>query len=196
MANQFCKEPEKIENYEKAKSENFVRWNCHHRLETHNSDGIKRLVSISRQELMALGVYFDRPPEELIYLTVSEHTSIHSSTRHRTEEQKQKISNTLKGHQVSADVRKKISNKLKGQYIPEEVRRKISNTMKGGNSTSFKKGHKMSKETIMKMSESKKKLMAFKAKCYENYKDKMTWNQFQTFFRLNRRKFEAGSNVI
>ena len=173
MANQFCKEPEKIENYEKAKSENIVKWNCHHRLETHNSDGIKRLVSISRQELKALGVYCDRPPEELRYLTVSEHTSIHSSTRHRTEEQKQKISNTLKGHKVS-----------------EETMNKLSKTL-------FKKGCKVPKETIEKRSVTSRKNMAFKVRCYEDYKDKMTWNEFQTFFRLNRHIFnKAGSNVI
>ena len=27
----YCKNPEKIENYEKAKADNFKGWCCHHR---------------------------------------------------------------------------------------------------------------------------------------------------------------------
>lgn len=41
---QYCKEPEKIENYQKAKKDNFKGWECHHRLETHTSDGERRLI--------------------------------------------------------------------------------------------------------------------------------------------------------
>ena len=33
--NKYCLEYEKIENYDKAKSENFDDWIVHHRLETH-----------------------------------------------------------------------------------------------------------------------------------------------------------------
>lgn len=35
----YCKDYKNIENYEKAAAENFKGWECHHRLETHNSDG-------------------------------------------------------------------------------------------------------------------------------------------------------------
>ena len=31
----YCKDYENIENYEKAKADNFIGWHCHHRLETH-----------------------------------------------------------------------------------------------------------------------------------------------------------------
>ena len=72
---QYCKEPEKIENYEKAKADNFKGWHCHHRLETHNSDGERRLVDINHKELKALGMYYNRPPEELIFLTIKEHNA-------------------------------------------------------------------------------------------------------------------------
>ena len=35
----YCDEIENVENYDLAKADNFEDWNCHHRLETHNSDG-------------------------------------------------------------------------------------------------------------------------------------------------------------
>ena len=67
----------KVENYEKAKADNFVNWVQHHRLETHNSDGEKRLVQITAEELQALDMYYNRPAEELIWLTRAEHINIH-----------------------------------------------------------------------------------------------------------------------
>lgn len=73
----YCKELEKVENYELAKADNFDKWDRHHRLETHNSDGEKRLVQISREELIALDMYYNRPPEELIWLKSSEHIKLH-----------------------------------------------------------------------------------------------------------------------
>lgn len=74
----YCTEPENIENYDKAKADNFVGWCIHHRLETHNSDGERRLIDITPAELEALGMYYYRPASELIFLTESEHKSLHS----------------------------------------------------------------------------------------------------------------------
>lgn len=68
---------EQIENYEFAKKDNFQGWHIHHRLETHNSDGEKRLVNLSREELIALDMYYNRPANELIFLTASEHAKLH-----------------------------------------------------------------------------------------------------------------------
>ena len=59
----FCKTPELIENYELAKKYDFKGWEIHHRLETHTSDGEKRTVNISRNELIALDMYYNRPAE-------------------------------------------------------------------------------------------------------------------------------------
>ena len=73
----YCKDYENIENYEAAKKDNFKGWCCHHRLETHNSDGERRLVDITVEELEALGMYYNRPPEELIFLTDEEHCRLH-----------------------------------------------------------------------------------------------------------------------
>lgn len=75
----FCisEQIEQIENYELAKKNNFDGWCIHHRLETHNSDGEKRLVNLTRTELKALDMYYNRPANELIFLTNSEHAKLH-----------------------------------------------------------------------------------------------------------------------
>ena len=186
MANKFSKEIEKVENYENAKKENFCGWNCHHRLETHNSDGEKRLVQLTRSELQALNMYYDRPANELIFLTIEEHTGLHS--RPCSEEQKRKTSNALKGHFVSDGTKEKISKTLTGRDMPEEIRKKISIKTKGGNITSFKKGYKAPKERIERQKIAMKKTMDIKVSLYQNYKKQMTWNEFQTFYRLNKRR--------
>ena len=75
----YCipEEWEQIENYESAKKDSFKGWHIHHRLETHNSDGEKRLVNISREELKAMDMYYNRPANELVFLTNSEHIKLH-----------------------------------------------------------------------------------------------------------------------
>ena len=198
MATGFTKEIEKVENYEKAKLDNFLGWNIHHRLETHTSEGIKRLVQITKEELIALDMYFDRPANELIYLTIPEHTSVHCKGRKCSVEHRQKTSKTLMGHKVTEETRKKISEKLMGSHLTEECKKKISLKLKGGNKTSFKKGHKPTPEAIAKQVESSKKQMAIKRKLFEKYKNEMTWNQFQTFYRTHKYLFDnkAGSNVL
>lgn len=73
----LCVRPELIENYNKAISDTHQTWICHHRLETHTSDGEKRLVQLTKKELEALDMYYNRPPEELIFLTRADHIRIH-----------------------------------------------------------------------------------------------------------------------
>ena len=72
----YCSGFQDIENYEKAISDKDL-WVLHHRLETHNSDGNPRKVSLSIKELKALGMYYSRPASELIFLKESEHKSLH-----------------------------------------------------------------------------------------------------------------------
>lgn len=81
QVNPFCKDFEKVENYEKAKADNFIGWDRHHRLETHNSEGERRIVNITSQELIALDMYYNRPPEELIWLRHGEHTKLHKGNK-------------------------------------------------------------------------------------------------------------------
>lgn len=104
MKTRYCNNVEKIENYESAKKDNFKGWACHHRLETHTSEGERRLVDISKEELKALGMYYHRPSEELIYLTKPEHQKLHrkgnlgpNRGKHFSEDHKRKIAESHRG---------------------------------------------------------------------------------------------------
>ena len=70
-------EYELIENYEKAKADNFVGWHCHHRLELHPDNSIRYTV----ESLKKLGLYLKRPASELIFLKIEEHMRIHLKSR-------------------------------------------------------------------------------------------------------------------
>ena len=115
----YCKNYKDIENYEKALKDNFKGWHCHHRLETHNSDGERRPVNISTAELLALGMYYNRPAEELIFLTASEHHSLHNKGekhplygKHHSEQSRNKMSESKKN--MSDATRKKMGEAKKG----------------------------------------------------------------------------------
>lgn len=141
----FCKEPKNIENYEKALADNFKGWHCHHRLETHNSDGERRLVDITRDELKALGMYYNRLASELIFLKISEHTSLHQKGKQFSEEHKKKISEANKGKHLSEEHKNKIGEGNRGKQLTEETRKKMSDAKKN-----------MSEETKKKLSEANK----------------------------------------
>ena len=148
--NCLCRHPEFIENYEKAIADTTQIWECHHRLETHNSDGERRLVDLAKEELIALDVYYDRPASELIFLTGKEHATLHNRSlerrrkisemnkgRPQSEESNRKRSETMKGHKVSAETRRKMSEAKKRntsrleKHPLEETRREISKSHKG-----------------------------------------------------------------
>lgn len=119
----YCDNIENVENYEKALADNFKGWNCHHRLETHNSDGERRLVDITQNELKALDMYYHRSPEELIFLTTLEHLRLHNKGKpswnkgkHHSEETKRKMSEALKGKHLSEETKKKMSEAFKGKH--------------------------------------------------------------------------------
>lgn len=121
----YCDNFENIESYRAAKKDDFKGWHCHHRLETHTSDGERRLVDITRNELKALNMYFDRPPEELIFLTKAEHTKLHTIGKKFSEERKQKISEAMKGKKHSEEHKQKLSEAHKGMTFSDEHKRKI-----------------------------------------------------------------------
>ena len=133
----YCKNYQDIENYEKALADNFKNWEVHHRLETHNSDGERRLVDITRDELLALGMYWHRPAEELIFLTTSEHNTLHHKGKLISEEHKKKVSEASKGnkhalgYRHSKETRKKISDAHKGKHRSDETKKKIAEANKG-----------------------------------------------------------------
>lgn len=182
----LCKDFTKIENYENAVNDTTRIWDCHHRLETHNSDGERRIVDLTASELKALNMYFNRPADELIFLTKAEHSTLHK----HSEETRQKISNSLKGRKASEETKRKMSEAKKGnryskgkhrseeskqkmseahkgKTLSEETKRKMSEARKGKklgtHSDEWKrkisvsmKGHKVSEETKRKISEANK----------------------------------------
>lgn len=142
----YCKDIENVENFEKAKKDNFVGWCCHHRLQTWTSDGKRRDVDITAAELNALDMYYNRPASELIFLTSSEHASLHCKGKKMTEEYCIKNSESHKGQPawnkgipMSDEQKKKISETKKGKHLSEEHRRKLSETKKGENNPAYGK---------------------------------------------------------
>ena len=138
-----CEYISKIENYEAAVNSS-EKWVCHHRLETHNSDGERRLVDITKKELITLSMYYHRPAEELIFMTTLEHERLHKKGKKRgpfSEETKRKISEACKERPAWN----------KGKHLSDEAKRKISEA---------KKGKKLSGETKRKMSEARKLYLA------------------------------------
>ena len=117
----FCKNPENIENYEKAADDDFVGWVCHHR----------KGVDIPREKLLALGMYYNRPADELIFLKHSEHVSLHKKGKQFSEETKKKMSDAHKGKCLSEETKKKLSEAKKN--MSEETRKKLSEAHKGKN---------------------------------------------------------------
>ena len=119
----YCKEYENIENYQKALADNFVGWCCHHR----------KGVYIAVEKLKALGMYYNRPASELIFLTESEHDILHKKGKKFSEEHKKKLSEAHKGKKRSEETRKKIAEAKKN--ISEETRKKIAEAKKGNTAT-------------------------------------------------------------
>lgn len=130
----YCKDYKNIENYEMAAADNFVGWVCHHRLQTWTSDGKRREVDILAKELKALGMYYNRPASELIFLTKSEHSTLHNTGKKyclgkapwnkglaTPEKTRKKISEANKG----------IAPWNKGKHHSEETKKKIGTALKG-----------------------------------------------------------------
>ena len=119
-----------IENYDKAIADKTQTWQCHHRRET----------IYSAKELIDIGEYYNRPAEELIFLTTNEHHRLHQLGKHHSEDTRKKMSEAIKGKHHSEETRKKISDALNGENHPmfgkhhtTEARKKIGEAHKGTN---------------------------------------------------------------
>lgn len=65
-----CEDITKIENYEKAVNDKEQHWVCHHRNEI--------TMNLRKKALKRKGLYYNRPASELIFLTNSEHSTLHA----------------------------------------------------------------------------------------------------------------------
>ena len=138
---QFCQSPELIENYKEAIGDEEM-WDCHHRRETHNLETGERLKSfLSVKTLVQQGLYYQVPPEDLIFLRHRDHTSLHKKGFQVSQETRRKLSESRKGkpghesfwktHPIKEETKQKISNTLKGHKMSESSRKKSSESHKG-----------------------------------------------------------------
>lgn len=121
-----CEDISLIENYNEAINSS-EKWQCHHKLEI--------TLHKTRQELIEMGLYFNRPASELICLSEKKHKQLHYKNglsnygtkygkehpmygKHRTNETKQKISESHKGIKHTEETRLKMSITRKGKSIP------------------------------------------------------------------------------
>lgn len=111
----YCKESiELIENYDKAIADTTQIWDCHHRWETDFGYSVK--------ELKEMGEYYNTSASNLIFLTHSEHSMIHSNGEN----------NAMYGKKITEEHRRKISVAGKGRHKSEEHKRKIGVSMTNG----------------------------------------------------------------
>ena len=106
---EYCNDYKNIENYDKAAADDFKGWHCHHR----------KGVDIPAEELKTRGMYYNVTADELIFLTASEHHSLHNmgnqyrKGKKHTEEAKKKMSEAAKN--MSTSHRNKLSEAKKGK---------------------------------------------------------------------------------
>lgn len=126
----ICDRYTEIENYEVAVN-SPVKYVCHHRREVQNGVQIW-----TKDELIKVGQYYKVEPEDLIFMPLSEHISLHKNAydpkrkclcKVITDEQKEKLSNARKG---MAPWNK---GKTGVQSWSEEAKEKLRNTLSDPN---------------------------------------------------------------
>ena len=115
-----CEDISKIENYDKAiNDKSDTVWDCHHKL------GIIK----TKKELQEMGLYYNRPASELMFLTHNEHRYLHNlfiSIKIR-----EKLSKSSKKLWESQEYREKHRIANTGRHLSEKTRDKISKAVKG-----------------------------------------------------------------
>lgn len=104
-----CGDISKIENYDRAISDYKKIWHCHHKKETP-----KQGIGFTKQELIRENLYFNRPPEELIFLTPKKHRKAHVQYAERLKT-KTTCKITIKGIVSFADFLNK-KNEIQQRY--------------------------------------------------------------------------------
>lgn len=132
--NKYCQEGQMhlIENYELAISDETQVYACHHRRETDEHKTMQQLIDED--------LYYNRPAEELIFLTKEEHMKLHM------------LGNQLRyGRKLSEETKQKMSEAHKGEKNPNFGKHRY-----GSENPMYDKHH--TEETREKMSKPKKKL--------------------------------------
>lgn len=105
-----CEDISKIENYELAINDKTQTLDCHHKAE------ILPCGRFTTNDLMKFNLYWNRPANELIFLTHKEHLRLHKKGlkpnlgKKWSEEHKRKISESMKGKKRGPYKKKSIKN--------------------------------------------------------------------------------------
>lgn len=128
----YCCEPiENIENYYEAINDQTQIWQCHHK------DEIDK--NMSKKELKESGLYYSVPAERLIFLTPSEHSSIHNKGERNSMYGRYGDKNPNYGRKATEETKKNISKSVKGKvHHTEEQKQKWSEERSGENNPSYK----------------------------------------------------------
>ena len=124
-----CEDISLIENFEAAATDTTEVWHMHHRKETDENT--------TRKTLIENNLYYNRPASELIFLTKTEHNSLHFKNRKLNDEVRRHMSEGGKGKKLSDEHKRHISeatsgdrNGMYGKHHSVESKSKISQTRK------------------------------------------------------------------
>lgn len=115
-----CPNFAEVENHDKAAADNYEGWVLHHKLG----------VGVPREELMELNLYYDRPPQELIFVTEKEHRGIHNKGMKHKESWRRKISKVWKGKKHSKQHNERIRQAALRRWKNKEERARQSERIK------------------------------------------------------------------
>ena len=108
QAKKYCKEDiTLIKNYAEAVADKTKTWICHH------ING-EPFTGFCKKDLIKMNMYNNRPASELMFVTRSEHRTIHGKDTTLPVETKKKMSESRKGKHHSNETRKKICESCKG----------------------------------------------------------------------------------
>lgn len=160
----ICKRYTEIENYETALNDKTQIWVCHHRREVQDGFRIWK-----KEELINVGQYYNREPDELIFMKLSDHITLHNLAI----DPKTKKPCCYRDRDISGK-----KNPMYGKIGPN-------------------KGKKFSKETKIKLSGSKSKEWLDKynmtrSEVVELLKDKLTVSQIRYLHQKDKLKSYLG----
>ena len=159
----MCKTYWLIENYQEAVNDTTQLWVIHHRRELQDGFCIWKA-----EELVKIGQYYHREPDELIFMKLSDHISMHNKA----------IDPKTKKPCCYRDVdRTGEKNPMFGKHLTEETKKKLSNALKG---RSFQRNEQWIKlhsgeNNVSKRRDVRDKLSKLAKSRYKIVRDDGTW---------------------